>query len=347
MSGAYDKVKSKQLYDLADQDEPNEETALKLINDPMTDVNFTPSEGQYGSRKTSLYQAAWKGHWKIARALLQHPRIDVNQAANHGGTPLYAASFQGHEKVVRLLVEHPNININQETYDHWTPLWIASSHGHEKVVQLLLKHPKIDVNRPDNEDGWTPLYVAACEGNEKVVKLLMEHPNINVNQADNNGWTPLSAACRLGREKVVKMMLALNQPIEVLAIPKSGRDRAALTANTNDYPRIYELLGLFEPSDDPFETQARQAKICWILRKELGLNVIDAAKMLSLVVLLSDGYFRFQQTDDINQNADRFLRINLRLPLELQTRICNLAYERKAVTIATKDFDDGLKRMLK
>jgi len=78
------------------------------------------------------------------------------------------------------------------------------------------------------------------------------------------------------------------------------------------------------------------------LRKELKLNVIDAAKLLALVVLLSDDYLKFKQIDDINQKAIRFFQINLKLPLELQTIICNYVFEHFASSIKTQDFNQGM-----
>jgi len=77
--------------------------------------------------------------------------------------------------------------------------------------------------------------------------------------------------------------------------------------------------------------------------------VNDGAALLALVVLLCDDYLQLKQTDChcINQITEQFFQVNLKLPLELQTRICNLAYDVKAITISTSNFDDGLKRMMK
>jgi len=64
-------------------------------------------------------------------------------------------------------------------------------------------------------------------------------------------------------------------------------------AKNRGHLNIYELVKSFEPFNDPIETQARQAKIRLKLRKELGLNVNDAANLLALVVLSSDDYLQF------------------------------------------------------
>jgi hypothetical protein len=65
--------------------------------------------------------------------------------------------------------------------------------------------------------------------------------------------------------------------------------------------------------------------------------VIGAAKLLSMVVLFSDGYLQLKQVIH-NQNVNRFFQINLKLPLELQSIICNYAYGRKATFIPSNIF---------
>jgi len=67
------------------------------------------------------------------------------------------------------------------------------------------------------------------------------------------------------------------------------------------------------------------------------INVIGAAKLLSMVVLFSDGYLQLKQVIH-NQNVNRFFQINLKLPLELQSIICNYAYGRKATFIPSNIF---------
>jgi len=117
-------------------------------------------------------------------------------------------------------------------------------------------------------------------------------------------------------------------------------------AKNRGHLHIYELVKSFEPSNDPIETQARQAKIRLKLRKELGLNVNDAANLLALVVLSSDDYLQFKRAIN-DENANRLFQINLKLPLELQTIMCNYTYVHPSITISTKLFDEGLAIILR
>jgi len=93
-------------------------------------------------------------------------------------------------------------------------------------------------------------------------------------------------------------------------------------------------------SDDPIETQERQAKIQLNLRKEFKFNVIDAAKLLALVMLLSDDYLKLKQNVNLEaeneKKAARFFQMNQKFPLELQTINCNYAFDRNATSILTQ-----------
>jgi len=281
---SFDVVKSKQLYDLAWEEETDEAAAVELIKDPNVNVNYSP-EDQDG--RTPLRMAAWNGHIKITKALLAHPDINVNQT---------------------------------RMSDDATPLYVACQEGHTKVVKLLLARPDIDVNQPDSADGITPIYMASSSGHASIIKFL----------------------------------LAMRQEIDVLAKPKPGAvneiwrlQTPAQQAKAQGHTQIFELLKLYEPSDDLIETKNRQAKIRKALRKDLNIHVEDAAKLLAFVVLLSDEYLQFKSEEDQHQKVFRLFRISLKLPLELQTRICNLAFEYDSILMPSESFEAGLKAALK
>jgi len=235
-----------------------------------------------------------------------------------------------------------------------TPLFIALGFSNEKIVSMLLQHPRLRVNQPIIQ-GETCLICAAKDGNP-MVRLILEHPDVDVNQADADGATPLYWATEYGHEEVVKMMLASYHYVDVLANLKRHHDlgtarTAAERAHELGLFGIYGLIKAYEPSDDPKETKIRQSKIRWNLRKELKLNVKDAAALLALVVLLSDDYLQLKKDGKRESKAqkqmNRFYKINLKLPLELQTIICTFAFDRYSAFIPTKDFNPGLNTILR
>ena len=62
------------------------------------DVNQTNHSGD-----TALWVACDLGSSEIVRALLAHPRIDINQGVAH--VPLHSAVLHGHREIVTMLLE--------------------------------------------------------------------------------------------------------------------------------------------------------------------------------------------------------------------------------------------------
>jgi ankyrin repeat protein len=81
----------------------------------------------------------------------------VNKANVKGSTPLYIAAYNGHEKVVRALIE-AYADVNQAKEFGVTPLFIAAFVGNEAVVRALIE-AGADVNKA-NAIGGTPLSVS-------------------------------------------------------------------------------------------------------------------------------------------------------------------------------------------
>jgi len=246
------------------------------------------------------------------------------------------------------LIADPTVDVNfsPADADGRTPLRQSAWFGRINIVEALLKRPEIRVNEA-RQDGSTPLYVAAQNGHDKVVKLLLNHPGIMINQLLEDGTSSVWIAAHKGHEKVIKLLLAMTKDLNVMVKPHPGPQPWRLrTANEQalamNHVEIFALLMLYEPSDDHVETKVRQARIRKDLRKELKFNVEDAAQLLALLVLLSDDYLKLKQ-DAWCQNTIRFYQINLQLPLELQTRICNLAFEHDSILIPSKSFEAGLK----
>jgi len=108
-------------------------------------------------------------------------------------------------------------------------------------------------------------------------------------------------------------------------------------AKKNDYSEIADLIDEYEKNS---------AKVRAALRKELKLNVRCAAQLLSNVVLLSDAYLKFKDQEELSQQI-LFYRILLQLPLELQTRICNITFDHNSFFINSTDFESALKKTMK
>ena len=127
--------------------------------------------------------------------------INVNKIYIRGGKGLsvlhlVSRRFDG-EPYIRALLKHPKINVNIRDTAGATPLHTAVwSIDRGKNFEELLKDSRVNVNIQDN-DGATPLHVASSKCFVRAVEKLLAHPKINVNVVNRQYVTPLdSVRCR-------------------------------------------------------------------------------------------------------------------------------------------------------
>ena len=105
---------------------------------------------------------------KAANALLDAPKIALNNLNAQGESPLMLAALKGQLELVAKLVKK-GADVNKTG---WTPLHYAASYGHAEVIKLLIEnHAYIDAESPN---GSTPLMMASMYGNPQSVKLLLD-----------------------------------------------------------------------------------------------------------------------------------------------------------------------------
>ena len=149
-------------------------------------VNFTNDDGW-----TPLHWAAFDGHLKVCRLLINEGRADVHAVTNDNRTPLHLAAWWGHVAVCRFLIEQGAI-VNATNRFGWTPLHLAAQNGHVEVCQLMINTGRANVNAIDGSDR-TPLHWAARYGHVELCRLLV-NKGADVNATDDWGWTPLDLA---------------------------------------------------------------------------------------------------------------------------------------------------------
>jgi ankyrin repeat protein len=66
-----------------------------------------------------------------------------------GQSPLWRACYNDNRAIVKALLEHPKVDVNLAEEYGTSPLWRASVSRNKEVVQMLLKHPHTDVNQVD------------------------------------------------------------------------------------------------------------------------------------------------------------------------------------------------------
>ncbi len=99
------------------------------------------------------------------KALLDHPRIDVNSRDIFGRTPLHVASWKDKRfKCVRLLLGRSDIAVNSAARFGFTALHAAARFACPKVLELLLADSRVTIDAK-TVDGFTALHLVA-EGGE-------------------------------------------------------------------------------------------------------------------------------------------------------------------------------------
>ena len=127
------------------------------------DANSPDPQGQYG-----LILAIREPSLKVASALIDAPKINLNAFNALGESALMLAALKGQLDLAKKLVAK-GADVNKTG---WTPLHYAASNGHVEVIKLLLEnHAYIDAESPN---GSTPLMMASMYGNAQSVKLLID-----------------------------------------------------------------------------------------------------------------------------------------------------------------------------
>jgi len=170
---------------------------VKYLLEEGADVN--KRLGQSGPTALALHEAAWKGHYEVAKLLIG--RSDIGPPLNINFSPLHAASNEGHTKVVKLLLD-AGADVNTLGQGGRTALHEAAYEGHYDVAKLLIARGA-NVNMQENMVNSTPLHEVllynSCkfswEGQLNLVKLLLD-AGADVNARTYFGRTPLYFALR-------------------------------------------------------------------------------------------------------------------------------------------------------
>jgi ankyrin repeat protein len=185
-----------------------ENDALKRMQSFLKSTNNVNQHIKGLEGATQLWDAAKHGHIQAVECALQHAAINPNQVHKHtDSSPLYIASYYGHEGVVKALLSHPKIQVNHGKAE-MTPLFAAVQEGREGVVELLLKSKGVAVNQVSAQ-GVTPLFQACELGHEYICSLLLKAPSIEIIHGMGGENIALSTryACVKGRQQIVDILL--------------------------------------------------------------------------------------------------------------------------------------------
>lgn len=152
-------------------------------------------------RLPGLYLALRDGSLKVARALAEWPKTNVEIRTAQDESPLMMAALKGHLELCKLLIAR-DADVNKPG---WAPLHYAATGGHLAIMELLLdQHAFIDAESPN---GTTPLMMAAHYGTPQAVKLLLE-AGADPTVKNQLGLTAMDFAQRGARPDAIDLIAA-------------------------------------------------------------------------------------------------------------------------------------------
>lgn len=152
-------------------------------------------------QQTALVIALREGSPKVARALIEIKKTDVNATNGSDESPLMMAALRGQQEFVDLLLKR-DAAVNKTG---WAPLHYAATTGQVAIMkQLLEQHAFIDAQSPN---GTTPLMMAAMYGSADAVKLLLAE-GADIAMKNEQGLSALDFARRANRAEAVELISA-------------------------------------------------------------------------------------------------------------------------------------------
>ncbi|KAH9319389.1 hypothetical protein KI387_021158, partial [Taxus chinensis] len=170
------------------------------------------------TRNTALHLAAYHGHLRMVKKLLQIMNHDIEAGIEgiresltaktmEGNTAFHEAAIGGHYQVIEVLLEHDPALVDIINNAGETALFKASEEGHKKIVEKLLPLTSPQYNRRTS-DGQSLLHSAVCNRRKGVIKRLIHHNPDLVKEVDNSHRTVLHHAAYLKEmSKIAKILL--------------------------------------------------------------------------------------------------------------------------------------------
>ncbi|TGO39776.1 hypothetical protein BHYA_0048g00410 [Botrytis hyacinthi] len=164
-------------------------TILKLVQDGnVTSLELLLHEGgnfmeTTDTGKTALHVAAFNGHLKIVKLLL-NTNIEHNAKDSDGRSALHGAARGGHSQIFRELIA-AGLNLFDRNNNDEDPLCEACRNGHRDIVQEILEMQTQLRSRNDSPSTSTPSIIQSTlhkyhgwvktVGRQKYIKMAIEN----------------------------------------------------------------------------------------------------------------------------------------------------------------------------
>ena len=124
---------------------------------------------------TALHLAAYKGHFQIAKLLVQNEKALINALTTTNRTALHIAAANEHLDIVKLLLEKSPKMVNKRTRENLSAIDLATIRGNLPIVQYLLDE------KSASQKVLFLLAEAILMNHTNIVKFLFQKDIHNIN----------------------------------------------------------------------------------------------------------------------------------------------------------------------
>ncbi len=176
-------------------------TAAALLQIPKLRLNQVDQQNS-----TALILAAKHGRTAIANLILLRPDVKANMQDKLGFTALMYAAEAENIEIMRELLLQKDCGLNLQNAAGYTALMLAVNANKIKAVMLLLGCIQVDVNCQTLK-GNSALIIAAAFGYDPIVTQLLANPGIRINHKNLHGTTALIYAVKRMNSETLRLLL--------------------------------------------------------------------------------------------------------------------------------------------
>lgn len=270
------------------------------------------------------------------RKVIRHLRLlEARLAKSHRGkikSFVIAARCNNLGKMRQMLADG-FVDINGQFNGGRSALTSACRHNHLEIVKYLLSMPGTEI--PATEDSFHCLSSAIMDGRREVALMLLSDER-NCFKSSHPNWYPDAPLWKLIKSNNMELLkwylgngyFASDEHAQNIT---QRHLQVRATAGRKVRENLFEE---FKTTPDREAFRERLRRSCTLQ------NPTYAAKTFAWVVMVCDGLWRLS---DVACAETRFLRVATRLPLELQMKVCNMAYNIPRDAIPTLDMESAFR----